>query len=343
MQKNFGMVQEKKEAVLYEMENKNGMRAAVSSYGAVLVSLLVPDRDKKLRDVVLGYDTAEGYQCGKSWFGATIGRCGNRTENAQFSLNGTVFHLGKNEGENNLHSGPDRYDFKFWEVLEADTCHVKFFRRSPDMEQGFPGNFDISVTYELTDENELKIIYHGVCDQDTIANMTNHSYFNLNGHDSGNVMKHTLRLNALHYTPVRADSIPTGEIASVEGTAMDFRREKEIGRDIGADEEQLALTGGYDHNYVLDQPGFDMPFAEVRGDQSGIVMRAYTDCPGVQLYTANFVEHEKGKNGAVYEKRDGFCLETQYFPNSANEENFASPILRAGETYETETVYAFGI
>lgn len=343
MQKDFGTVEVQKQAVLYNLENKNGMRAAVSSYGAVLVSLLVPDADGKLRDVVLGYDTAGEYQRGGGCFGATIGRCGNRTEGAQFTLNDRVYHLGKNEGENNLHSGPDRYDFMFWEVLEADSRHVKFFRRSPDGEQGFPGNFDISVTYVLTDENELQILYHGICDQDTVANMTNHSYFNLNGHDSGDVLGHTLHLRASYFTPVRADFIPTGEIRSVEGTAMDFRKEKEIGKDIESGEEQLLLTSGYDHNYALDTPGFDEPFAVAKGEKSGIVMRAYTDCPGVQFYTANAVQHEKGKGGSAYEKRSGFCLETQYFPNSANEKKFASPILKAGEVYETKTVYSFGI
>lgn len=341
MQKHFGEVQTRKEAILYEMKNKNGMCAAVSSYGALLVSVQVPSGDGRLLDVVLGYDSAGEYQSGSGCFGATIGRCANRTAGARFELNGTVYRLGKNEGENNLHSGPDRYDQMFWETLEADERHVKLFRRSPDMEQGFPGNLDISVTYELTDENEIRISYRGVCDRDTIVNMTNHSYFNLNGHDSGDVLKHTLCLRASRYTPVRADSIPTGEIASVEGTAMDFRAEKAIGRDIGADEEQLKLTGGYDHNYILDAPGFDEPFAVARGDQSGITLRAYTDCPGVQLYTGNFIAHEKGKGGAVYEKRDGFCLETQYFPNCANEAAFSSPVLRAGETYETRTVYAF--
>ena len=229
-----------------------------------------------------------------------------------------------------------------WEA-ETKEQAVAFHHHSPDGEQGFPGNFDVSVTYTLTDDNAVEIHYEGISDQDTVANMTNHSYFNLGGHDSGNVYEQTMQLNATTYTPViDSKSIPTGEVAPVVGTPMDFTQPKAIGKEIDADFEQLQMTGGYDHNFVLDKPegAFDW-MAKAYCEKTGIALEAYTDCPGVQFYAANFLDNEKGKNGAVYDKRHAFCLESQYCPNAVNDTHFAQPFLKAGEKYDTKTVYRF--
>lgn len=341
--KVFGKLPDGREVFIFELENKNGMRIRVSEYGAILVSLEVPDREGKLRDVVLGYDSLEEYQVNGCFFGSTIGRNGNRVKGAGFQLNGRRVSLVANEGENNLHSGPDGFEKKLWKG-EQQGNSVKLSRMSPDGENGFPGNFSVSVTYTLTEDNGVEIFYQGSCDQDTVANLTNHSYFNLAGHASGPAMDQSVRLFAGHYTPVDGSSIPTGEIAQVAGTPMDFRREKEIGAEIGADFEQLKLTGGYDHNYVLDKPlGSFGPMAEAWSRRSGILMKAYTDCPGVQFYAGNFIKDETGKGGAHYPARSGYCFESQYYPDAVNREGFPSPVLRAGEKYESKTAYYFSI
>lgn len=249
-----------------------------------------------------------------------------------------------NENENNLHSGPDGFEFMMWDA-EVKEDGVAFHHHSPDGEQGFPGNFDITVTYTLTDDNAVEIHYEGTCDQDTVANMTNHSYFNLGGHDSGKVYDQTMQLNATHYTPViDSKSIPTGEIAPVAGTPMDFTEPKTIGKEIEADFVQLGLTGGYDHNYILDKAEGELVWmAKAYCEATGIAMEASTDCPAVQFYTGNFIKEEKGKNGVVYGKRDGFCLESQYCPNAVNDTHFAQPFLKAGEKYDTKTIYKFSV
>ena len=338
----FGTTKDGKEALLYTLSNKNGMEISVTDYGAHLVSVLVPDKDGKKRDVVLGFDSVTGYETDGSHFGATIGRNGNRINGASFMLNGKKIQLTPNENGNNLHSGPDGFEFMMWEA-ETKEQAVAFHHHSPDGEQGFPGNFDVTVTYTLTDDNAVEIHYEGISDQDTVANMTNHSYFNLGGHDSGNVYEQTMQLNATTYTPViDSKSIPTGEIAPVVGTPMDFTQPKAIGKEIDADFEQLQMTGGYDHNFVLDKPegAFDW-MAKAYCEKTGIALEAYTDCPGVQFYAANFLDNEKGKNGAVYDKRHAFCLESQYCPNAVNDTHFAQPFLKAGEKYDTKTVYRF--
>ena len=250
----FGTTKDGKEALLYTLSNKNGMEISVTDYGAHLVSVLVPDKDGKKRDVVLGFDSVTGYETDGSHFGATIGRNGNRIAGAAFELHGKTYQLAKNENNNNLHSGPDGYDYRLWNVEEADDSAVTFVLMSPDGDQGFPGNFEVSVTYTLTDENAVEIHYEGSCDQDTVVNMTNHSYFNLAGHDAGSIENQTLVLKAEQFSPViDSASIPTGEHAPVQGTPMDFTSEKAIGAEIEADFEQLKLTGGYDHNFILDK------------------------------------------------------------------------------------------
>ena len=344
-QRTFGTLPSGEEVQIYHLENKSGAFAEVLQFGAILVKLCVPDRDGRLTDVVLGYDDLAGYEVNGCFFGATIGRSGNRIAQSRFTLDGKKIVLTPNEGANNLHSGPDGFEKKMWTASEIseDKNAVTFSRISPDGENGFPGEFNVSVTYEMTEENELRIVYGGVCDQTTIANMTNHSYFNLAGEGSGSAMDQYLTIHAEQYTPVGEGSIPLGENAAVEGTPMDFRKAHKIGDEIEADFEQLRITGGYDHNYVTD--GYNKAsireIAEAWSEKTGIQMNVLTDCPCVQFYAANFVDQEHGKNGHVYNKREAFCLETQVEPNAVNVENFHSPILEAGERYYSETIYRF--
>lgn len=338
----FGTMENGTEIYLYSMENSKGMKAEVINYGAILVNLYVPDKEGKAEDVVLGFDKLEGYYVNGANFGATIGPNANRIANASFTLDGTEYKLDANDGKNNLHSHLDLgYHKKVWDAVENEDG-ITFSMESPDGEIGFPGNKKIQVTYSLTEENELKIHYHGISDKRTILNMTNHTYFNLAGHGSGEIYDHILTLNASNYTPVVAGAIPTGEIAPVQGTPMDFTRPKRIGDEIDADFEQLKLTGGYDHNWVLDgQEGTLRHIATVEEPVSGRIMKAYTDLPGVQFYAGNFLEKEEGKEGKVYRKRYGFCLETQYYPNTANEPSFPSAVYGPDREYETTTVYKF--
>lgn len=346
-QRTFGTLPSGEEVQIYHLENKSGAFAEVLQFGAILVKLCVPDRDGRLTDVVLGYDDLAGYEVNGCFFGATIGRSGNRIAQSRFTLDGKEIVLTPNEGVNNLHSGPDGFEKKMWTASEIseDKNAVTFSRISPDGENGFPGEFNVSVTYEMTEENELRIVYGGVCDQTTIANMTNHSYFNLAGEGSGSAMDQYLTIHAEQYTPVGEESIPLGENAAVEGTPMDFRKAHKIGDEIEADFEQLRITGGYDHNYVTD--GYNKAsireIAEAWSEKTGIQMNVLTDCPCVQFYAANFVDQEHGKNGHVYNKREAFCLETQVEPNAVNVENFHSPIQEAGERYYSETIYRFSV
>ena len=346
-QRTFGTLPSGEKVQIYHLENKSGAFAEVLQFGAILVKLCVPDRDGRLTDVVLGYDDLAGYEVNGCFFGATIGRSGNRIAQSRFTLDGKEIVLTPNEGANNLHSGPDGFEKKMWTASEIseDKNAVTFSRISPDGENGFPGEFNVSVTYEMTEKNELRIVYGGVCDQTTIANMTNHSYFNLAGEGSGSAMDQYVTIHAEQYTPVGEESIPLGENAAVEGTPMDFRKAHKIGDEIEADFEQLRITGGYDHNYVTD--GYNKAsireIAEAWSEKTGIQMNVLTDCPCVQFYAANFVDQEHGKNGHVYNKREAFCLETQVEPNAVNVENFHSPILEAGERYYSETIYRFSV
>lgn len=342
----FGELPTGEKVKIFHLENASGAYAEVLEFGAILVKLCVPDKEGKLTDVVLGYDDIQGYLTNGCFFGATIGRNGNRIEGARFSLDGKEVVLAQNENENNLHSGPDAFEKKIWEVENRDEKKnsLTFSRISPDGENGFPGEFRVSVKYEFTEENELKITYQGISDKMTVANLTNHSYFNLSGEGSGKVLDHALTIHAKHYTPVRdGKAIPTGEYAPVEGTPMDFTRKKLIGQEIEADFQQLKFVGGYDHNYVTDNyaQGCRRIIASASSPVTGIAMDVITDLPCVQFYAGNFVEQEHGKNGHVYDKRDGFCLETQVEPNAVNEEAFHSPILEKGEIYRSETSYKF--
>ncbi len=340
----FGKTKDGIDVTAYKITNKKGAYITVLDYGAILKDIVVPDQNGTLIDVALGYDDVASYEENPPHFGATIGRNGNRIEGAAFSLNGQDYQLVLNENDkNNLHSGPDGYEFRMWEAKTNETngC-VSFSILSPDGDQGFPGNFKVTVTYMLTEENKVKIHYEGTSDADTIVNMTNHSYFNLNGEADGSIMNHTLSIKAEGYTPVDEYSIPYGTVDPVEGTPFDFREAKTIGKDAEEINEQLQHTGGYDHNFALDGSGLrDVAF--VTGDKSGITMTVMTDQPGIQFYAGNFISGPAGKNGHEYKPHDGFALETQHFPNSVNVLAFDSPKLEAGERYSTTTCYTFGI
>lgn len=340
---SFGKNRKGEETSLYIFENSNHGVMKVSDHGATLVSLLVPDRKGTMRDVALGYDTASEYENHTCYFGATVGRNGNRIENARVMIEGKEYQLTPNEGGHNLHSGPNGFEGVLWEVKGHTENSITFYHLSTEEEQGFPGNLEVEVTYTLTEENAVEISYQGKADKTTVMNFTNHSYFNLGGHDSGSVENQKLQILAEFYTPVKDQkAIPTGEIAPVEGTPMDFRNRKAIGQDIGADFEQLKFAGGYDHNYVLSEtPGEIKIMARAYCEETGIAMEASTECCGVQFYAGNFIGDQTGKGGAVYCNRCGFCLESQFYPNAVNQKNFPSSLVKAGETFNTKTIYRF--
>lgn len=346
--KSFGKTSKGEEAKLYILENKNGMKAVFSDFGAVLKELWVPDKNGKLADVVLGFDTLAEYEVNPTFFGSFVGRCGNRIGGAKFTINGTEYKVEANENGNCLHSGSVGYDKMMYEAetfTEEGAVGVEFSRLSPDMEQGFPGNLDITVTYTLTDENELAIEYLGVSDKDTIMNFTNHSYFNLAGHDSGLVVNQEVKIDADAYTATDVHLIPTGELADVTGTALDFRKRKPLADGIDDGAPFMKICGGYDHNFVLNNSGDDVEYvAELYDPQSGRLMEVYTDLPGMQLYSGNFIMPGlNGKGGFKYNRRYGVCFETQFFPNAVNTPDFPSPIAKAYQETESMTVYKFTI
>ena len=348
----FGTTKDGKEATLYVMENKNGMKVTVSDFGAVIVNIFAPDRDGNFEDVALGYDSVTGYEDNGPGYGSFIGRHANRIGGATFTVGGKTYELAKNDnGVNNLHSGPKSYNKYFYDVetfVDEESVSVEFSRTSPDGEQGFPGNLDVSVTYTLTNDNDLAIEYFAVSDKDTVINLTNHTYFNLAGQASGPVLDQEVWINSHQITPTDKLLIPTGEIMDITGTAMDFQTAKPIGQDIEADMECLKIAGGYDHNYVLDLDIEDDEMelvASLYDKKSGRKMEVYTDLPGMQLYTGNFInpagDPNKGKGGVAYVRRGGVCFETQFYPNSCNIPSFPTSIFQAGEPYDFCTVYSF--
>lgn len=342
----FGQTKDGTAVEKYTVVNKNGVEAQFITYGAILASLKVPDREGKLADVVHGFDTLEPYFVNEPNFGATIGRHANRIGGAAFDLNGKHYELDKNDGRNNLHGGFNGYHKRVWDAYTAETKDgqaVIFSYQSPDGDQGFPGNVTISVTYTLTEDNELSIAYKAVTDQDTIMNLTNHSYFNLAGHDQGTILNQKVWIDADSFTFADEESIPNGEIREVKGTPMDFTVMKEIGDGIDSEYDQTKWGGGFDHNWILKTaPGVLSKVATMQDDASGRAMDVYTDLPGMQFYTGNFLKGDLiGKGGVVYEKRSACCFETQYFPNAINVPGFAQPVLKAGDVYDTKTVYKF--
>ena len=342
--RSFGKTADGAEVTLYRIENSRGMAAEIIDFGAHLVSLFVPGRDESTDDVVLGFDDIKGYETNPCFFGSVIGRSANRIGKAHFELNGVGYDLEKNESGNNLHTSfAHGYHKRIFKAeAGSDGCSVKLSLESPDGDDGFPGNLTMSVTYRVTEENEIELIYEGVSDADTVFNPTNHSYFNLAGHNSGTAMGHSLQLLASHFTPVEKDSITTGEIRAVAGTPFDFTEPHVIGERINDADQQLGFGGGYDHNFAID--GYDgslRKIAVLADEKSGREMSVYTDLPGVQFYAGNFIAPLTGKGGAAYGKRCAVCLETQFFPNAINRPEFVSPVLKAGEKFRSVTKYCF--
>ena len=332
---------------LYTLRNSAGCVAQITNYGAKLVSLIVPDRNGDFADVVLGYDSIDRYVAGNADFGATVGRYANRIANAAFSLNGKTYSLAKNEPPNTLHGGEKSFRHVVWKGVQSDGQTLALTYYSKDGEEGYPGNLAVRVVYSLTEENALKIEYQATTDQETVINLTNHAFFNLAGQACADVLAQTLQINASSYTRVGKGNIPTGEIASIEGTPLDFRQETAIGARITADFEELHLAPipGYDQNFVLDKKNGELDFAARMIDrQSGRVMELYTTEPGLQIYSAQHSTGEGkfiGKGGAAYRAHGSLCLEAQHFPDSPNQPNFPSTVLRVGEWYTQTTIYKF--
>lgn len=338
----FGKTKDGKEAYLYTLENKKGMKVQITDFGATVVTLYVPDKEGKAADVTLGYDRLEDYFENGSYFGATIAPNANRISGAKFTVDTETYQLDINDGPNNLHSHFDLGAHKrLWDVKEGDNS-LCFSLELKDGEMGFPGNKKFAVTFTLTEENELRLDYAASTDKKTVLNPTNHAYFNLAGHDSGKIENHILQLNASHYTPVVKGAIPTGEIASVKGTPMDFTSPRRIGDEIEADFEQLKLVSGYDHNWAVDSWNGELKLAAVVEEPvSGRRMKVYTDLPGIQFYAGNCIAPTTGKGGVKYTERMGLCLETDYFPNAVNEPGFVSAIYGPEKNYTSTTIYQF--
>jgi aldose 1-epimerase len=345
--KAFGTTPDGKSADLYTLTNKHGMQVTITNYGGSIVSIVVPDKSGKLGDVALGYDTLDGYVADKNFFGALIGRYGNRIGNAQFKIDGVTYTLAKNNGENTLHGGIKGFNKALWDakdISKGDEPALELEYTSNDGEEGFPGKLMVTVVYTLTSKNELKIEYRATTDKKTVVNLTNHSYFNLSGPGSGEIGKSVIRINADEFTPVDSGLIPTGELKRVQGTPFDFRKPMEIGAKIDADDEQIKLGKGYDHNFVLnkEKPAGLTFAARVEEPTTGRVLEVWTTEPGIQFYTSNFLDGTvHGKGGIAYQHRTAFCLETQHFPDSPNKPSFPSTMLSPGQTYHTTTIYKF--
>jgi aldose 1-epimerase len=342
----FGATKDGTVVDIYTLTNANGVEAKIMTYGATVVSLKVPDRDGKLDDVVLGFDNVSDYEEKSPYFGCIVGRYGNRIGKGKFTLDGTEYTLAVNNGENHLHGGLKGFDKVVWEAESfenSDGVGLNLHYVSKDMEEGYPGKLDVTVTYTLTDDNELRIDYAATTDKPTVCNLTNHSYFNLAGQGLRDNSGHELMLNADNFTPVDSTLITTGEIRPVEGTPMDFTTPTAIGKRIGDDYEQLKFGGGYDHNWVLNKDGAGMTLAaSVYEPTTGRFMEVLTTEPGIQFYAGNFLDGSvTGKESRVYKYRYGFCLETQHYPDSPNRPQFPSVVLRPGDEYKTVTIYKF--
>ena len=342
VKEKFGTARNGKEVYAFTLSNANGVQAKIINFGAILVSLLVPDKDGKVEDIVLGYDSLEEYYGNGSFFGATIGPSANRIGGASFEINGKTYQIDVNDGPNNLHSHMQNgYHKQVWDAIEGDNS-VTLTLEGKDGEMGFPGNKKITMVYSLSEDNALKLAYHVSSDADTIVNMTNHTYFNLAGHKAGKIEDHLLQLHAGNYTPVVPGAIPTGEIQPVAGTPMDFTKMKPIGQDINADFEQLKLTLGYDHNFVIDGADGSLKEIAVAEDpKSGRKMKVFTTLPGVQFYAGNGIGEDTGKDNTPYGPRKGFCLETQYYPDNIHHPNFPQAVFGPGRDYDSVTVYQF--
>jgi len=334
-----------KPTALYTLKNKKGFVAQVTNFGAIIVSIYAPDRKGNFADVVQGYDSIDEYINGNSpYMGAVCGRCANRIGKGKFVLENKEYNLAVNNGPNHLHGGTTGFSKVVWDVTSFSPSKVVMEYLSKDGEEGYPGNLKVTVTYTLTDDNELILDYLATTDKTTVVNFASHSYFNLAGEGSGDILSQELMINALYYTPVDETSVPTGEIRSVKGTPMDFTQPRKIGSRIDMGDDQLRYGAGYDHNWVLKNRTGDLGLAAVAYDlESGRMMEVSTTQPGVQLYTANWIDGEKGKGGKLYGKRWAFCLETQHFADAVNKPHFPSTILHPGEIYKHSCVHKFSV
>jgi aldose 1-epimerase len=346
----FGQTQGGQPIDIYFLKNKTLFEAGITNYGGTLVSLKTPDRNGEIADVILGYDTLDAYQNGQKYFGATIGRYGNRIANGTFVLGGKEYRLTKNEGQNSLHGGLGGFNKRVWTAkdVSSDAGHalaITYF--SKDGEEGYPGNLSVQVVFTVSaDRNELKIEYNASTDKSTVVNLTNHAYFNLAGQGRGLILDHQLTIPAQNFTPVDANLIPSGELRSVGGTCFDFLKPLAIGARIDQDNEQLSFGKGYDHNWVLNRADAESLSlaAEVYEPQSGRTMQVLTTEPGIQFYSGNYLDETiRGKGGKAYPRRVGFCLETQHFPDSPNHVNFPTTVLHPDQEYRSSTVYEFSV
>ena len=342
----FGKTPDGQAVEVFTLKNASGMEVKAIGYGGIITSLRVPDRNGKLDDVVLGFDRLDDYLKDHPFFGAIIGRFGNRIARGQFTLDGQTYKLATNNGPNHLHGGNKGFDKVVWAVEPVPGQNaLRFSRTSPDGEEGYPGNLRVQVTYTLTEKNELQVDYLATTDKATPVNLTQHSYFNLAGQASGDILGHQLMLNADRYTPVSDTLIPTGELAPVAGTPFDFRQATAIGARINNEHPQIKNGQGYDHNWVLNRKGPGLQLAaRVVEPTTGRTLEVATTEPGIQFYSGNFLDGKlTGKGGAVYKHRTGFCLETQHFPDSPNQPTFPSTILKPGQEYRSRTVFTFGV
>jgi aldose 1-epimerase len=334
-------------AHLYTLINDHGAEVDITNYGGIVVALRVLNREGEMGDVVLGYDTLEEYVDDKCYFGCVVGRYANRISNGRFVLNGREYALARNDGENHLHGGEKGFNKVPWdaeEVERSDGVGLVLSYTSRDGEEGYPGNLSVRLVYLLNNDDELRIDYTATTDRDTVVNLSHHSYFNLAGNGAGDILGHSLKIDAEMFTPIREGLIPTGELRRVAGTPLDFMAPTEIGSRIGSDHEQLGFGGGYDHNYVLNNRDGSLALAaRVYEPSTGRVMEAHTTEPGIQFYSGNFLENVRGKNDRVYGRRGGLCLEAQHFPDSPNKPGFPSTALSPGETYSQTTVYRFSV
>lgn len=339
----LSVTQQGDSTALFVLNNNNGMEVCVTNFGARIVSVLVPDRDGIMRDVVLGFDNIQDYQNVKSDFGASIGRYANRINQGNITIDGEIIQLPQNNYGHCLHGGPNGWQYKVYKPVEVTRNSISFSLFSPDGDENFPGNVNAVVTYTLTDDNAIRIEYSATTDAKTVINMTNHSYFNLSGNPSNPAIDHVLYLNATNFTPVDSTFMTTGEIAAVEGTPMDFTTPKAIGRDIENPYQQLRNGKGYDHNWVLDTKGnVNELAAKLSCPSTGIAVEVYTNEPGIQIYTGNFLKgNVVGKNGVAYPCRASVCLETQHFPDSPNKPQWPSVLLEPGQKYYSECIYKF--
>lgn len=340
----FGKTLDGAPVQIYTLTNKNGLEARITNYGGIVVSLQAPDRNGAMADVILGFDTFHDYLTSPSpYFGALVGRYGNRIGHARFSLDGVEYKLAANNGQNSLHGGVHGFNKAVWAPRELPDSGLELTYLSKDGEEGYPGNLRVTVIYRLTDANELKVDYTATTDKDTVLNLTNHAYFNLKGAGNGDILGHIVTLNADRFTPVDAGLIPTGELRDVSGTPFDFRKATAVGARIEQNDEQLKLGKGYDHNWVLNQNGAAPSLAaRVEEPSSGRVLEAFTDQPGVQFYTGNSLDGSiKGKGGKAYGRFSGLCLETQHFPDSPNRPGFPSTVLKPGQAFHSTTIYRF--